>query len=438
MRDLLEKTLEEVKKENAHGDIIFQSSKTLKLSAFGKDLTEYKVSGSQVLGLRLIKNNKVGLAYTESLDQDSLKNLVKAALANAYASSENEYELIAQNEGEIHDEELAEQEEVDVEEKIKKVTGLLEEFKALDSRVESLPYNGYVENENFNIYFNSHNRFVTRKDRFFQSWAMPLLLENGKKSTYYDYSVASCYQNLEWDRIKKHTLAITGALLKTVHLKTAKYNVEFSAECLSDFFQKFSGVFSAKSVLNKMNPWEKLLGKQVMHEDLNLVDDSLFKDAFSHYRCDSEGFDHKRVTLIDNGELKTFLHNSATAKQLGQENTFHALRSPGSSLGVGRTNFIITGKKSHHFNDDFVEIIQLDGLFSGSNEVTGDFSCGVKGFLHKNGEKIPFADATLSGNFFEMLKHLSVMDTALQADTGKSLFTPKIIFHDLSIAGQGS
>ncbi|HLT23261.1 MAG TPA: DNA gyrase modulator, partial [Bacteriovoracaceae bacterium] len=158
MRDLLEKTLEEVRKEKASGDIIFQSSKSLKLSAFGKELTEYKVSGSQLLGLRLIKNNKVGLAYTESLDRDSLNYLVKTALQNAEASSENEYEFVSFNEGEVHDEELSHQDEVDVEIKVKKVTSLLEDFKKRDSRVESLPYNGYVENENFNMYLNTHNR----------------------------------------------------------------------------------------------------------------------------------------------------------------------------------------------------------------------------------------------------------------------------------------
>ncbi len=438
MRELLEKTLEEVRKENASGDIIFQSSKSLKLSAFGKELTEYKVSGSQLLGLRIIKDNKVGLAYTESLDNDSLKYLVKTALQNAQASSENEYEFVDLNEGEVHDEELSHDEDVDVETKIKKVTSLLEDFKKQDSRVESLPYNGYVENENFNMYLNTHNRFTTRKDQFFQTWAMPLLLDNGKKSTYYDYSVATSYQGLDWDKLKDGTLAVAGAMLKSTHLKTSKYHVEFSPNCLNSYFQKFSSLFSAKAVVNKMNAWEKSLGKQVMHESLTLVDDSFFKDAFSHYRCDSEGNDHKKVSLIEDGVLKTFLHNSSTAKQLGHDNTNHALRGPGSSLGVGRTNFIITGKETHHFNEPYVEIIQLDGLFSGANEVTGDFSCGAKGFLHKDGEKIPFADATLSGNFFDMLKNLSVRDLKLQADTGMSLFTPKLIFHELSIAGQGA
>lgn len=438
MRDLLEKVLAEVKKEGAQGDLILQSSKALKLSAFGRELTEYKVSSSQVLGLRLIKNNKVGIAYTESLDKDALSQLVKSAAANASASGSNEFEEIAFNEGEVFDEEVEDAPSIDIEEKVSKVTGLLAEYQQADSRVESLPYNGYAENENLNFYLNSHNRFITRKDNFFQAWAMPMLVENNKKSTYYDSSIAKSYQALEWERLKNDNLSIAASLLNTIHLKTGNYNVEFSVDCLSSFFGKFSSLFSAKAVVNKMNAWEKMIGKQVIHQSLSLIDDSSFKEAFSHYRCDGEGFAHKKVALIEDGALKTFLHNSATAKQLRQANTFHGLRGPGSPLGIGRTNFILHASATHHFSDSYVEIIQLDGLYSGSNDVTGDFSCGAKGFLHKDGEKIPFADATLSGNFFEMLKNLSVLEQKLRGDSGSSLFVPRIIFHQLSIAGQGA
>lgn len=437
MRQWLEKTIEEVKKAGAEGDVILQSSKSLKLSAFGNELTEYKVSGAQVLGLRVIRNNKVGLSYTESLAEESIRNLVKVALDNASASSVNEHEAIAHNEGEVEDIELYQQEEVDIETKISQVTGFLDEFKTKDSRVQSLPYNGYVENENFNLYMNTHQRLATRKDQFVQAYVMPLLVENEKKSAFYDFSLAHQYQDIDWERLKNYTIDTAATLLSATKIKTGKYQVMFTLDCLSSFFQKFGGLFSAKSVINKTNPWEKMLGKMVMHEDLTLVDDSLFKDAFSHYRFDSEGFNHKKVSLIENGVLKTFLHNSATAKELGQQNTFHALRSPGSALGVGRTNFILHSLKNHAFNDSHVEIIQLDGLYSGSNEVTGDFSCGVKGFLVKDGERIPFADATLSGNFFEMLKKLSVIDPTLHGDPSRSLFAPKIVFHDLSLAGQG-
>lgn len=434
MRDLLEKTISQVKKQGAQGDLVFQSSKNLKLSAFGNELSEYKVSGTQILGLRLIKDQKVGIAFTESLDQDSLNLLVKRALENAGASSRNEFETISLESGEVIDDELV-ADDVDVDTKVAKVVGLFNEFKKKDSRVESLPYNGYAENENFNLFLSTGGRIVQRRDQFMQVWAMPLLKEGNKKSTFYDNLIAKEYKGLQWQDLVNKTTDLAASFLQSTHLKTGRYQVEFTTDSLSEFFQMFSGIFSGKSVVNKVNAWQKLVGQKVFHDDLTLVDDTHLKNAFSHYQCDGEGFKHLPTTLIENGVLKTFLHNSSTAKELGVKNTFHAVRGPGSALGVGRTNFILKAQKTHAFNNSYIEIVQMDGLFSGSNAVTGDFSCGVKGFLHQNGEKIPFADATLSGNFFEMMKNLSVLDAALSSDSGRSLFVPRMIFHDLSIAG---
>lgn len=435
MRDLLEKTIAQVKNQGAEGDLVYQSSKNLKLSAFGNELSEYKVSGTQTLGLRVIKDKKIGIAFTEALDKDSLDLLVKRAIENAKASSVNEYEEISTESGEVEDSELI-PEEVDVDLKVAKVVNLLNEFKKKDARVESLPYNGYAENENFNYFMSTNGRLIQRKDQFMQAWAMPLIKDGNKKSTFYDNLISKQFSSLHWNELIEKTTDLAASFLSSTHLNTGRYHVEFTTDSLSDLFQMFSGVFTGKTVVNKVNAWQNLVGKQVLHEDLTLVDDTNFKDSFSHYQCDGEGYRHVPTTLIENGVLRTFLHNSATAKELGVANTFHAVRSPGSPLGVGRTNFILKSQKTHSFNDSYIEIVQMDGLFSGGNAITGDFSCGVKGFLHQNGEKIPFADVTLSGNFFEMMKNLSVTDSALRADPGLSLFVPRMIFHDLSIAGK--
>lgn len=434
MRDLLEKTISQIKKQGAEGDLVFQSSKNLKLSAFGNELSSFQVSGTQMLGLRLIKDQKIGIAFTESLDQDSLDLLVKRALENASASSTNEFEMISSESGEVLDNEQI-TDNVDVDTKVASVVGLFNEFKKKDSRVESLPYNGYAENENFNLFLSTGGRVIQRNDQFMQVWAMPLLKVGNKKSTFYDNLIAKEFKGLQWQDLINKTTDLAASFLESTHLKTGRYQVEFSTDSLGHFFQMFSGIFSGKSVVNKVNAWQKQVGQKVFHDDLTLLDDTHFKDAFSHYQCDGEGFKHLPTTLIENGVLKTFLHNSATAKELGVKNTFHAVRGPGSALGVGRTNFVLKSQKTHSFNNSFIEIVQMDGLFSGSNAVTGDFSCGVKGFLYQNGEKIPFADATLSGNFFDMMKNLSVLDSGLSADSGRSLFVPRMIFHDLSIAG---
>ena len=68
--------LEQVKAAGATGDLIIDQGRSLSLKAREGALEEYKVSSSQVLGLRVIKDGKVGTAYSEATDSEALKSLV--------------------------------------------------------------------------------------------------------------------------------------------------------------------------------------------------------------------------------------------------------------------------------------------------------------------------------------------------------------------------
>ena len=54
-------------------DVVLKEGKSLSLSAQGGDIDKYKVSGSKVIGVRTIKDNRVGLSYTEAFDDSSLE-----------------------------------------------------------------------------------------------------------------------------------------------------------------------------------------------------------------------------------------------------------------------------------------------------------------------------------------------------------------------------
>ena len=94
MNKILEKVMNAVIDQGADGDLIFSSSKTLKMSAQKSALDTYNVSSSQILGLRVIKGERVGITYSEALDDESLHLLVKQALENAQATGVSPFERI--------------------------------------------------------------------------------------------------------------------------------------------------------------------------------------------------------------------------------------------------------------------------------------------------------------------------------------------------------
>ena len=436
MKKLMEQVLNHVTDQKAQGDLVFTSSKSLKMSAQKGALSTYNVSGTQMLGLRLIKNDRVGLSYTESLDEESLKLMVKQALDNAEATEPNPHEKILHLSGELNDEVSFAEEAVDLNLKIERALELESKVRALDSRVTSVPYNSYSEQDYRSHYLSSTGRFTTYVDKSYSITSSAVMDEKGKKSSYYDYHMAHVFGELNFQKVIDTAYLHARNLLAEQTLASGKYCVRFTEDCLKDLLNCFGNVFSAKASMDKLNPWSDRLGQQVISSDLSISDHPAFERSFRQSRFDSEGVERKLLTLVENGNLKSFYHNSVTAHYFNTQTTGHASRGPSGPLGVAGTDLIISGKNTKPKPGKYLEVIQMDGLYSGANRVSGNFSVAIKGYLWEGGEqKGTFGNITLSGNLFDLFNRVEVTGTELLASTDESFFTVPLIFHDVSIAG---
>lgn len=436
MKQLMEKVMNELTSQKAEGDLFFSNSKSLKMSAQKGSISEYKVSSSQILGVRAIKDGRVGISYTEALDDESVKLMIKQAIQNSEANEVNPHENILDLSGTISDEAEYSESEVDISIKTQKTLELESLVKKLDPRVVAVPYNFYSESEYSSLYLSSKGRFATYKDKGYTIATSALLDDQGKKANYDDYHFAHVFNDLEWEKISKTALAYAQDILKEKSLSTGKYSVYFNEDCLKNLIECFSNLYSAKSVLDKVNPWSDKLGEEVISKDLTIIDHPLYQDAFRVSKFDSEGVIRKPLTLVGDGVLKSFYHNSVTANHFQTQTTGHASRGASSSIGVSGTHLLIQGKNKKNLPSRYLEIIQMDGLYPGANRVTGSFSVAIKGYLWENGQKsMTFGNCTLSGNLLELLKNVEVVGTELKASTDQSFFSVPLIFHDLSIAG---
>lgn len=436
MKNIMERVISEVTDNKAEADLILTTSKSLKMSVQNYLLSEYKVSSSQILGIRLIKDNKVGISYTEALDEDSLKTMIHQALGNAETADENQYEKIQNLHGEVHDILIPVEDEITTDEKIKNVLELEAHPKRLDKRVQAVPYNGYTEQDVESHYLSSKGRYGIYTDQSFSIWSSVLLNENNKKATYFDYHQAHRFGELNWKKVVEKSLFHAQQILKEQTIPTGKYPVVLTTDCLSNLFGVFAGIFSAKSAKDKVNPWTEKLGSMVASSDLTIEDHPLFPKTFRISKFDDEGVEREPLKLIQNGELKSFYHNSVTANYFKTKTTGHGSRGATSTLGVSGTTLVLNSKNIKPIPNKYLEIIQLDGLHAGTNTITGDFSLPVKGFVWENGERtMTFGNITLSGNFYEMLKNVEAYGSELVGSTSESFFSVPLVFNDLSIAG---
>jgi PmbA protein len=98
---------------------------------------------------------------------------------------------------------------------------------------------------------------------------------------------------------------------------------------------------------------------------------------------------------------------------------------------------VSTGETSNDqlTKDKYIEVVDMQGLHSGVNAISGDFSFAFQGFFHENGEKTPVKEMTISGNFFELIKQIESLGDTLEASKGKTFFAPKIRFSGMTCAG---
>jgi PmbA protein len=151
---------------------------------------------------------------------------------------------------------------------------------------------------------------------------------------------------------------------------------------------------------------------------------------------DAEGVATKKLAVIDDGVLTSWLLDSATARELGLTTTGHAHRGVSSSPSPGSYNLHLeAGELTPRELIADVEqgFYVTDLIGSGVNGVTGDYSRGASGFWIENGEiTYPVSEITIAGHLIEMFKSLTpANDLAFRYGTN----APTVRIEGLTVGG---
>ena len=178
------------------------------------------------------------------------------------------------------------------------------------------------------------------------------------------------------------------------------------------------------------------LGQPIFSKDIQIIDNPLRKRGQASRPWDGEGVTVKEQHLIENGVLKTWILNSASARQLDLTTTGHANRSLGAPPGVAATNtYLSAGTKTpEDLMRDMNEGLLITEMFGPSlNSNTGDYSVGVAGFKIENGQRAhPVSEITIAGNLLEIYKTLIPANNLI---FDKSTVAPSLLCEGITIAG---
>ena len=162
--------------------------------------------------------------------------------------------------------------------------------------------------------------------------------------------------------------------------KAGRFTVVFDPLIFGSLTDQVGGRLSAWAVSAGLSPFGKKIGKRVGSPSLTLYDDGT-ADSIARKRFDAEGVPTRRNVLVNKGILKTFLHNTSTAKKFKTRTTGNAglispephaiLAKPGDRSrdelfsdvkdGIWLTNTWYTRYQSHVSGD--LSTIPRDGIF---------------------------------------------------------------------------
>ena len=174
------------------------------------------------------------------------------------------------------------------------------------------------------------------------------------------------------------------ARLNAARPKAGKYPVLFDARVSSSLLGHLSGAISGSAIARKTSFLQDKLGGRIFAKGVTITDDPLRPRGLRSRPFDGEGVRVKRMEIVRDGILTTWLAESESARQLGIQPTGHAARGAAGSPGVSPSNFTMAAgsRTPEQMFADFSEaLLVVELIGQGANPVTGDYSRGAVGFM---------------------------------------------------------
>lgn len=422
-------------------DIVLSETKSLTLKAQKQKIENLSNSHTRGLGIRVQKNNNIGYAYTEDFSDESLKLIVDEAIENSKIIEKKELSFFENYSDSPLDFEVfnPELEKIDINSK-KQIVLNLEKFAyEADKRVLNVSMSVYSDFVNYYKIANSKGLNKETKSNGAYAYLYVLVGDDSDKRNVFDYCFTRNFENIKPKELADKCVDKALNLLGKEDIKTGKYFVCFDRDAFASLMGTFWSIFSAKNVQEGKSRFKNMINTVIASQSLNLYDDSRDPNGINSEAFDSEGFPTKKTAIIENGILKSFLHNSVTAHKDKCSSTGNASRGYKSSLDIAFHNLKIEASSTSrnelfNINNTIVEIVSLAGLHSGTNPISGDFSLSCEGFLHQNGNKsISLKPFTVSGNFYDLLKNIIAFGDDFKYNLS-SIGTPSILIKDLNIS----
>ncbi|MBI5574406.1 MAG: TldD/PmbA family protein [Elusimicrobia bacterium] len=408
-----------------------------------KKLEDFYISESQGVGIKIIKNGKVGSAYTNNFNEQSTDDLISSALKNSEFLQQDEYvslaipsKMPARPELDICDDSFGKE---PLEKRIALIKKM-EDIALANNKIRNVVRAVYSESLGETHIMNSNDLELSVRGTVF-SYGISCVASDGKEIQIGSESkVTRIFKEIDFESVTNEAVKNSVDLLGAKKVKTGSYSAVFNQNVACEFLALLDSSFSAYSVQKNVSLLKEKLNEKVCSDKLDIIDDGTLSSGVATSSFDDEGTPTQQTVLVEKGVLKNYLYDLYTANKDNVKSTGNSSRSYSGISRPAPTNIYIQ-KGNFSFNE-LLKSIAGGGLLitetmgmHNADAVSGEFSVGVNGFFVENGvKKFPIHGVTIAGNILDLFG--SVVDVGNDLKFYGNTGSPSLLVNRLSVAGE--
>ncbi len=399
------------------------------------------------LGIRVFKSGSMGFSSVNSLEKDSIKKSVEKAVKIASASPPSgEHNRLPERPEEskyrringLYDPSI---EEFEMKDALVRAIGMLKAARQ-DSRV-MVDSGSFESGWMVRAIANSTGLSLSEKSSSLSYFIMGMAREGDDVSSFnYRYKGTHMLSEVDTEKTGKEFADLVLKTLGARKTESFKGQVIMTPDAFVDLLvSPVMYLTSAENVQKGRSAFAEKIDKTVAAEKLTITDDGTIDGGLGSSMFDREGNPHAAMSVVENGVLKSYLHNTRTAIRGGlgpAGSTGHGSGGFSGVPGVGSTNLDIAAGD-----------ISLDEMISGVKKgiiltrisgypdpISGHYSGTVKGgMLIEDGEIVrPITGTMISGNIFENLRDIKAVSR--EREELFSVLAPYVLVDDVSIISE--
>ena len=431
--EIADECVREVEKYTDQWEIYIDNSELIEVESKLDILNFAKEEIEKGVGIRVIKDNKIGFAYTSDLDK--IPQTAQKALDNSKLNKvDKNYEFASvEKVNEIKGTYDKKFDDLSLDECCEYLENIIGRSKENDCDITSA---GFSAAKSEDLILNSNGVSIYDKSTGFSGGLSVTIEKDGEIATAYDYN-STRQLDLEYEKLTDDVCKLAKDSLNSKTIETKECDVVLDYYASSGLLSTFIQGFIGENVLRGRSILHDKIDTEITSNNLSIIDNPLLEGAMGTGKADGEGTASKKTTLVENGVLKSFLYDIYTANKAGCESTSNGYRASYlSTPGISPSNLEFK----------FENEIGLDEIDSGilatsvlgahtANPISGDFSVEASNaFTIENGEITDSVKkAMISGNIYELMKKCDSLKSEIKQKG--SFIIPKIIVHDMNVIG---